>query len=44
MDMIVGGVILLCSGIAVLLVSQLLLHRWIKMFNSQWKGDSNEVS
>ncbi|WP_293970938.1 hypothetical protein [uncultured Ruminococcus sp.] len=44
MDMIVCGVIILCGGIAVLMISQFLLHRWIKKFNSQWKGDSNEMS
>lgn len=41
---IIFGIALLVAGIAVLTVTQVLLHRWIKRYNKEWMEDTNEMS
>lgn len=41
--MIVLGLVLIVLGAAVLGVTQILLHKWIKRFNLEW-GRKDEMS
>lgn len=43
---IIFGILLLILGVAVLVVSQLLLRSWIKQYNREWNEriDNNEMS
>jgi ABC-type phosphate transport system permease subunit len=37
------GAVLLVLGVAVLVITQLLLHKWIKNYNREWMVDDNEM-
>lgn len=43
---IITGIVLLVTGVITLIISQLLLRRWIKKYNKEWIGgvDKNEMS
>lgn len=43
---IITGIILLVTGVLVLMVSQLILRRWMKKYNQEWMGgiEENEMS
>ncbi len=42
-QMIFGG-LLLVMGITIVVVSQILLHTWIKKFNKEWIEGKDEMS
>lgn len=42
--MIALGIILIAAGVAVILVTQLVLFRWLKKFNEEWGEKKNEMS
>lgn len=43
---IMTGILLIAVGVAVFVISQLLLRRWIRNYDEKWQegSDSNDVS
>ena len=43
---VLAGILIIAVGLAVFVISQLLLRRWIKNYDKEWQGgsDSNDVS